>query len=69
MYVFAHETKGLDRGRLSDAIHGEDLPYILGYPLLEERDSSSLYNYTFGKTERILSEAMMRYFSNFVKSG
>lgn len=71
MYVFGgHDTKGVDRGHLPDSIHNEDLPYVLGYPLLEPGQlDQMLFNQTFVNADRTLSEAMMRYISNFVKSG
>jgi neuroligin len=74
VYVFAHETRSWDRGdsatRIRGAITGEDLPYILGYPLWNKRDADDfLYPSQFSSEDSAMSRVMMRYVSNFVKSG
>lgn len=70
VYVFAHETRGLKRGVVQGSVHGEDIMYILGYPMMEKTYlSNSLYNTKFEDVDKVISETMMRYISNFVKSG
>lgn len=47
-------------------IHGEDLPYIFGAPLVGGFNHFTR-NYT--KTEISLSEVVMYYWANFVRTG
>ncbi|CDW52633.1 protein nlg c; protein nlg b; protein nlg a [Trichuris trichiura] len=71
-YLFSHETSGNPRYGLKGSIHAEDLPYILGYPLLNNQPPSielNAFDFTFNKQERVISEVLMRYIANFVKSG
>ncbi len=70
LYVFKYETKTWDHGSVNGATVGEDLPYILCYPLLHPNGMQGLpYNGSFTRQERAVSEAMMRFVSNFVKTG
>lgn len=70
VYVFAHETRGMKRGGVQGSVHGEDMMYILGYPMMDKTYlSTSLYNHKFEDVDKVMSETMMRYISNFVKSG
>ena len=43
-------------------LHGDEIEYIFGYPL-----SNKALNYT--KAERQLSRNMMKYFTDFAKTG
>lgn len=47
-------------------IHGEDLPYVFGAPLV-----SNLGHFAknFTKAESLLSETVMLYWSNFARTG
>ena len=65
MYVFAHNTEAGEHGTISQSIHGEDLPYIFGAPLGPAGPFQPFYN----AEERLLSEAVMRFFTNFAKTG
>lgn len=51
--------------QLPQSIVGEDLPYIFGAPLASAGPFQSRYS----PEERLLSEAMMVYWTNFVKTG
>lgn len=65
MYVFAHNAESGEHATVSESIHGEDLPFIFGAPLGDVGPFQVFYN----AEERLLSEAVMRYFTNFAKTG
>ncbi|KAL7035906.1 hypothetical protein ACKWTF_008620 [Chironomus riparius] len=65
MYVFAHNAEAGEHATISQSIHGEDLPFVFGAPLGNAGPFQTSYN----AEERLLSEAVMRYFSNFAKTG
>lgn len=65
MYVFAHNSESGEHATISQSIHGEDLPFVFGAPLGPAGPFQLLYN----AEERLLSEAVMRYFTNFAKTG
>lgn len=65
MYVFAHNSEAGENGGVAQSIHGEDLPYVFGAPLGQVGPFQSYYNVE----ERLFSEAVMKYFSNFAKTG
>uniref|UniRef100_A0A336M1U8 CSON010476 protein n=1 Tax=Culicoides sonorensis TaxID=179676 RepID=A0A336M1U8_CULSO len=57
-YVFDYQTKDGDYPQRMGTVHGEDLPYVFGAPLVEGFNHFP-HNYT--KSEVALSEAMMIY--------
>lgn len=65
MYVWAHNSEAGEHATISQSIHGEDLPYIFGAPLAPAGPFQAFYN----AEERLLSEAVMKYFTNFAKTG
>lgn len=65
-YVFDYQTKDGDYPQRMGTVHGEDLPYVFGAPLVEGFNHFP-HNYT--KSEVALSEAMMIYWSNFARTG
>lgn len=65
MYVFAHNAEAGEHATIPQSIHGEDLPFVFGAPL----DDVGPFEKEYTDEERLLSEAMMRYFSNFAKTG
>lgn len=65
MYVFAHNSEAGEHATISQSIHGEDLPFVFGAPLGPAGPFQMFYN----AEERLLSEAVMKYFSNFAKTG
>ncbi|EDV93359.1 GH19264, partial [Drosophila grimshawi] len=66
LYVFDYQTRFGDYPQRQGCIHGEDLPYIFGAPLVGGLNHFTR-NYT--KTEISLSEVVMFYWSNFVRAG
>ncbi|KOB65449.1 Neuroligin-4, X-linked [Operophtera brumata] len=65
-YVFGHNSVSSDFAALNKSVHGEELPYILGVPL-GGANTHFLSDYTI--QEKLLSEVMMRLWTNFVKIG
>uniref|UniRef100_A0A182VQ40 Carboxylesterase type B domain-containing protein n=1 Tax=Anopheles minimus TaxID=112268 RepID=A0A182VQ40_9DIPT len=66
LYVFDYQTKFGDFPQRQGCIHGEDLPYLFGAPLVGGFNHFTR-NYT--KSEIALSEAVMIYWSNFIRTG
>lgn len=65
-YVFDYQTKDGDYPQKLGTVHGEDLPYIFGAPLV---DGFSHFPRNYSKSEVALSESLMLYWSNFARSG
>lgn len=65
MYVFAHNSEAGEHATISQSIHGEDLPYVFGAPLGQAGPFQTFFN----AEERLLSESVMKYFTNFAKTG
>ncbi|XP_055539107.1 uncharacterized protein LOC129726440 [Wyeomyia smithii] len=65
MYVFGHNSEAGEYGRLSQSVVGEDLAYVFGAPLGQVGPFQTHYN----ARERLFSEAVMKYFSNFAQTG
>ncbi|XP_052830587.1 neuroligin-4, X-linked [Octopus bimaculoides] len=63
-YYFTYTSQSEEKGKLSG---GDELPYIFGAPLVDGIQPFSTSSYS--KSERMLSEAVMRYWTNFAKSG
>ncbi|XP_035430339.1 neuroligin-4, X-linked isoform X3 [Spodoptera frugiperda] len=66
LYVFDYQTKYGDYPQRQGCIHGEELPYVFGAPLVGGLAHFSR-NYT--KAEVALSESVMLYWGNFAKTG
>lgn len=66
LYVFMYQTEESYFAQRMGCIHGEDLPYVFGAPLVH---SLSHFHRNFSKPEASLSEAVMAYWTNFVKYG
>lgn len=64
--VFDYQTKDGDYPQRMGTVHGEDLPYVFGAPLV---DGFSHFPRNYTKSEIALSEAIMIYWSNFVRTG
>lgn len=64
--VFDYQTKDGDYPQRMGTVHGEDLPFVFGAPLVE---GFSHFPRNYTKSEVALSEAIMIYWSNFVKTG
>ncbi|XP_065212948.1 neuroligin-1-like isoform X2 [Planococcus citri] len=65
-YVFEYQSKYGDYQQRQGCIHGEELPYLFGAPLMNGLKHFP-QNYT--KSEISLSEAFMLYISNFARTG
>ncbi|XP_055317248.1 uncharacterized protein LOC129576332 [Sitodiplosis mosellana] len=65
MYLFSHISKAGDYPNLSQSISGEELPYVFGAPLASARPFPTSYT----PQERLLSEEIMVYWTNFAKTG
>lgn len=65
-YVFDYQTKDGDYPQRMGTVHGEDLPYIFGAPLV---DGLSHFPQNYTKSETALSEAVMIYWTNFARTG
>ncbi|CAD6227475.1 GSCOCT00001162001.2-RA-CDS [Cotesia congregata] len=66
-YVFDFQTKDGDYPEKMGTVHGEELPYIFGAPLVDGFGYFRRSNYT--KSDMIMSESLIQAFANFVKSG
>ncbi|RWS31836.1 neuroligin-2-like protein, partial [Leptotrombidium deliense] len=68
LYAFLYATEEGDFPSKLGCIHGEDLLYAFGAPLVSGMQLG-FFSKTFTKQESALSEAVMNYWSNFVKHG
>lgn len=67
-YVFSHRSVYGDYAevKVNKSIHGEELPYVFGIPLHRVNFPSHRH---FSEAERHLSETVMTFWTNFVKTG
>nr|CDJ80083.1 Carboxylesterase domain containing protein [Haemonchus contortus] len=72
MFVFGHETRSWmneqPNSGLRGSLTGDHIPYIFGYPLAGGDSEEKLYA-GFSAEDRGISQVMMHYVANFVKSG
>ncbi|KAG8199767.1 hypothetical protein JTE90_000860 [Oedothorax gibbosus] len=66
LYVFMYQTEESFYGQRMGCIHGEDVPYVFGAPMV---NSLAHFHRNFSRMESSLSEAVMTYWTNFVKFG
>lgn len=66
LYVYDYQTKNGDYPQRQGCIHGEELTYVFGAPLVGGLNHF-VKNYT--KSEMLLSETTMIYWSNFARTG
>ncbi|XP_041974274.1 neuroligin-4, X-linked [Aricia agestis] len=66
LYVFDYQTKYGDYPQRQGCIHGEELPYIFGAPLI---GGLAHFPRNYTKAEVALSESVMMYWGNFAKTG
>lgn len=64
--VFDYQTKDGDYPQRMGTVHGEDLPYIFGAPLV---DGFSHFPSNYTKSELGLSESIIIFWSNFARTG
>jgi carboxylesterase type B len=65
-YNFGYSTQSEDFPQWSSGVHGDELPYVFGAPLV---DGISPFPSRYTKNEKKLSAAVMRFWTNFAKSG
>ncbi|KAF8766907.1 Neuroligin-4 like protein [Argiope bruennichi] len=65
-YVFTHQTEDAGYSQRMGTVHGEDLPYVFGAPLV---NSLSHFSRNFTKSESSLSETVIMLWTNFAKYG
>ncbi|KAM3955841.1 LOW QUALITY PROTEIN: neuroligin-4, Y-linked [Aphomia sociella] len=65
-YVFDYQTKDGFYPQRMGAVHGEELPYVFGAPLV---DGFSHFPQNYTKSEVALSESMMLFVANFARTG
>ncbi|XP_075979907.1 uncharacterized protein LOC142979037 [Anticarsia gemmatalis] len=65
-YVFGHNSVSSDYAALNKSVQGEELPYVFGVPL-GLTTTHFITDYT--QKEKLLSEIVMRMWTNFVKYG
>ncbi|XP_053601561.1 uncharacterized protein LOC128670152 [Plodia interpunctella] len=65
-YVFGHNSISTEYAALNKSVNGEELPYVLGIPL---GGANTHFHTEYTPKEKLLSEVMMRLWTNFVKIG
>ncbi|XP_037929027.1 neuroligin-4, Y-linked-like, partial [Teleopsis dalmanni] len=65
-YVFDYQTKDGDYPQRMGTVHGEDLPYLFGAPLV---DGFSHFPQNYTKSEIALSEAVIIFWTSFARKG
>ncbi|KAG6442963.1 hypothetical protein O3G_MSEX002596 [Manduca sexta] len=65
-YVFDYQTKDGFYPQRTGAVHGEELPYIFGAPLV---DGFAHFPQNYTKSEVALSESIMMFISSFARTG
>ncbi|XP_033220373.1 neuroligin-1 isoform X2 [Belonocnema kinseyi] len=65
-YVFDYQTKDGDYPQRMGAVHGEELSFIFGAPLV---DGMGHFPRNYTRAEVALSESIVQYFANFIRSG
>lgn len=65
-FGYSSHTESKEFTKWSSGIHGDELPYIFGAPLV---DNLSPFSSSYKKNEKELSAFMMRMWTNFAKSG
>ncbi|KAL9890887.1 neuroligin 1 isoform 2-T6 [Glossina fuscipes fuscipes] len=66
MYVFGHNSFGGPHASLPHSIAGEELPFVFGAPLAAVGPFHGIH---YTSQEKLLAEAVMSYWCNFVKTG
>lgn len=65
-YVFTHQTEEAVYSQRMGCVHGEDLPYVFGAPLV---NSLSYFPKNYSKAESVLSESVITFWTNYAKYG
>lgn len=67
-FIFAHQTENGDYPTRMGCIHGQDMAYLFGAPLVNGVQFSWFSN-NYTKLEVLLSKNYIYYLSNFIKTG
>ncbi|XP_050302601.1 neuroligin-4, Y-linked-like [Anthonomus grandis grandis] len=65
-YVFDYQTKEGDYPQRMGTVHGEELPYMFGAPLV---DGFSHFPRNYTRSELLLSESFIIFIANFARTG
>ncbi|XP_050684612.1 neuroligin-4, Y-linked-like isoform X2 [Leptidea sinapis] len=65
-YVFDYQTKDGYYPQRTGTVHGEELPYIFGAPIVE---GFGHFAHNYSKSEVALSESILLFIANFAKTG
>lgn len=65
-YSFSYPSRLDSYPRWAGGVHGDDMTYVFGAPITDGLDP---FTSTFTRSERMLTEAVMRYWVNFIKTG
>ncbi|XP_022250885.1 neuroligin-3-like [Limulus polyphemus] len=66
LFVFGHQTEDSEFPKRYGCIHGEDLPYVLGIPLVGKL---AHFQHNYSRSETSLAQAVLIYWSTFAKKG
>ena len=66
LYTFSYPSRLDSYPQWAGGVHGDDLIYVLGAPLSNTMEP---FASTYTQSEKMLSEAVMTYWTNFIKSG
>lgn len=67
-FTFTHQTDNSDYPTRLGCIHGQDMPYLFGAPLVNGKQFS-WFPKNYSRTEINLSKIYMNYLGNFIKTG
>lgn len=65
-YSFTYPSRLEAYPRWAGGVHGDDMTYVFGAPLT---DGIEPFTSTFTRSEKMLSEAVLKYWCNFIHSG
>ncbi|KAI5704214.1 hypothetical protein M8J75_003061 [Diaphorina citri] len=66
MFHFAYQSKDSEYPQRLGSVRGEDLPYILGLPLVQ---GLPFFPQNYSKQDIAISESMVTFFTNYAKTG
>ncbi|XP_013779898.1 neuroligin-4, X-linked-like isoform X1 [Limulus polyphemus] len=66
LFVFGHQTEESEFPKRFGCIHGEDLPYVFGAPLV---GNLAHFQQNFSRSEVSLAETVLTYWTSFAKRG
>ncbi|XP_022255609.1 neuroligin-4, X-linked-like [Limulus polyphemus] len=66
VFVFGHQTENSEYPKRYGCIHGEDLPYVFGVPLVGKL---AHFQHNYSRSETSLAQAVVLYWTSFAKKG